>query len=195
MKSFLYIVLCILAIAILSGCDTKPEEPEVESIPAENAPLMPEMEYTPIDNAFIAGTYLGKETSAITISKDTVFIESEKMIGYGYVSFCDIKGNLSVYLNNGQITSYVFGSTPFQEKDKFRESFNNVNKKIAELLGMEEIQPAFMGQMNNCDEMDSVFGGNGILKAEYIQNGRTISVSSCGVSEAATVIIECSKAK
>lgn len=195
MKSFLYIVLCILAIAILSGCDTKPEEPEVESIPAENAPLMPEMEYTTIDNAFIAGTYLGKETLAITISKDNVFVESEKMIGYDYVSLCDIKGNLSVYLNNGQITSYVFGSTPFKEKDKFRESFNNVNKKIAELLGMEEIQPAFMGQMNNCDEMDSVFGGNGILKAEYIQNGRTISVSSCGVSEAATVIIECSKAK
>lgn len=195
MKSFLYIVLCILAIAILSGCDTKPEEPEVESIPAENAPLMPEMKYTTIDNAFIAGTYLGKETLAITISKDNVFVESEKMIGYDYVSLCDIKGNLSVYLNNGQITSYVFGSTPFKEKDKFRESFNNVNKKIAELLGMEEIQPAFMGQMNNCDEMDSVFGGNGILKAEYIQNGRTISVSSCGVSEAATVIIECSKAK
>lgn len=67
MKSLLYIVLCILAIAILSGCDTKLEEPEVESIPAENAPLMPEMEYTPIDNAFIAGTFLGKDTSALTI--------------------------------------------------------------------------------------------------------------------------------
>ena len=63
---------------MLSGCDTKPEGSEVESIPAENAPLMPEMEYTPIDNAFVAGAYLGKETSAITISQDNVFVENKQ---------------------------------------------------------------------------------------------------------------------
>lgn len=135
MKSLLYIVLCILAIAILSGCDTKLEEPEVESIPAENAPLMPEMEYTPIDNAFIAGTFLGKDTSALTISKDNVFVENEKMLGYDYVSLCDIKGNLSVYLNNGQITSYVFGSTPLKKKTSFVKALIMPIKKLLSCWG------------------------------------------------------------
>ncbi len=196
MKTLLYIVLCILVIVMLSGCETTPEQQSaIESTITENTALMPEMVYTPIDNDFLTGAYLGKEASALTIAQDNIFIESEKMFGYDYVSLCGIKGNLSVYLEDGQIISYIFGSIPFKEKEVFRDNFNNANKKIAELLSMDEIEPTFMGQMNDGDEMDSVFEGNGVLKAEYIQNGRTVSISSCGVSEAATVIIECSKAE
>ncbi len=192
MKPFLYILLCVLLIVVLSGCDDKPVDIPAESTPAAAAPFMPEMSYTPIDSDFLTGAYIGKEVSALTVPPENVFINSEKMVGYDYVSLCEVQGNLSVYVDNGQITSYVFGSTPFKDKEQFRESFDAVNQKVAELLSVDKAETVFVGQLDDGDEVDTVFAGNGILKAKYQQDGYSVSVSCCGVSEAATVIVECS---
>lgn len=193
MKFTLCIILCFSLTIIFAGCSGDKLSHNAESNVAVSSeyPLMPELKYTDISDLLLNGTAFGKAITECGLSQENMFIEDEKMQGYDYVSLFGMEGTLSVYLSDGKVTSFVFGSIPFENKDEFRDAFDDMNKKLAERLGEEIAAPVFFGSQGEGDEVDKVFAGTGVLSAEYKKSEVWISVKSCGVNETATVVVEC----
>lgn len=192
MKKILCFGICMILLVAVAGC-TNAEAPDTtaETVHSdEPQPLMPEIESTDIGGLMLDKTAFGKPVSECGLPQENLFIEDEKMQGYDYVSLCGIDGSLSVYLENGIISSFVFGSSPYDDKAEYSEAFNNANKLIAELCGQPLTEPVYNGEQSENDEIDRVFDGSGIMSVGYSAGNVVVTVRSCGVNGAATIVVE-----
>ena len=197
MKFIICICMCLFLMLGLAGCSggNSVDKSDSSVSASSEQPLMPELEYTDISELLLKGKAFGKGITECGLPPENLFVEDEKMQGYDYVSLFGLEGTLSVYLSDGNVTSFVFGSNPFESKEEFRQAFDNMNKQIAEKTGMETVLPVLFGAQGDGDEVDKVFSGTGVLSAEYKLSEISLSVKSCGVNETATIVVECAPVK
>ncbi len=194
MKKFLLILLAsLLVLTVFAGCGSKedpaPQETSSESV-TEAKPVMPEIEYTDV-TSLMFGELLGKNVDACGLPQDSVFLTGDYVTGFDYMCMGDITGNLTCYLGENGITSYVFGSDPFDNVESFSDALNVVNDSIAGGLGQKVASTEFYGGSDE-DQMEALFSGQGTVKAEYKTDTVTVTVTGCGVNDVATIVVECS---
>lgn len=192
----LCIVLALLTLFILSGCEDSPTVEDSTEIKAteEPAPLIPEPEYADISEQMLSMNTYGKVATECGFNEDNCFLKDEKVNGYDYVSLFDVKGSLSVYLADGRVSSIVFGSEPFENAAQFDVAYSTVNEKLAGKLGVDIISPVLIGA-DESDDSQMLLNGKGYYLIEYKTDTIHVSLRSCGVKGTATIVVECSPAK
>ncbi len=195
MKKFLLILLALLLVlTVFAGCGSK-EDPAPQETPSETVteakPVMPEIEYMDV-TTLMFGELLGKNVDTCGLPQDSMFLTGDYVTGFDYMCMGDITGNLTCYFGENGITSYVFGSAPFDNVESFSDAFNVVNDSIAGGLGQEVASTEFYGGSSDEDQMEALFSGQGTVKAEYKTDTVTVTVTGCGVNDVATIVVECS---
>ena len=137
------------------------------------------------------GEFLGKSITECNFPEDSLFLTGDNVVGYDYVCIENTQGNITFYLEDGYISSYVFGSVPYSDVNEYKNALEVVNKKIAELLKTNEKEFEFGGGSSKEDEMESLFSGKCIAKAEYSHSSSKITVTGCGINGVATIVVEC----
>ena len=195
MKRFFLILLALLMVlAVFSGCGKKDASESTAPITpteTEPKPVMPELEYTDV-TSMMCGELLGKKVEACGLPQDSVFLEGEQVTGFDYLCMGDVVGNVTCYFDENGITSYIFGSQPFDNVEDFKNAFDTINESIAGGLAQDVANASFYGGSNDEDKMESLFDGDGTIKAEYKTAEAIVTVTGCGVNNVATVIVECS---
>lgn len=194
MKRLFYVLLILLlVIAAFAGCSkNNVSESTTPITPAETEPepIMPELEYTDV-TAMMHGELLGKKVETCGLPQDNVFLEGDNVTGFDYLCMGDVVGNMTCYFDENGITSYTFGSQPFENAEAFENAFNVINDSIAGGLGQNVAEATFYGGATDKDQMESLFGGSGIIKAEYKTADVIVTVTGCGVNNVATIVVEC----
>lgn len=195
MKRIFFILLALLLVlATLVGCSKKNVSESVEPITpneTEPQPLMPELEYTDV-TSMMFGELLGKKVDNCGLPQDSVFLEGDYVKGFDYLCMGDVIGNVTCYFSEDGITSYTFGSQPFDNAETFKMAFDVINDSIAGGLGKDVAASTFYGGSNEEDQMESLFSGSGVIKAEYKTDDVIVTVTGCGVNDVATIVVECS---
>lgn len=194
MKKILCLILTIcIALVCFSACtENKPAEEQATHNVTDEAPepLMPEIEYTDV-LYLMDGELLGKADSECGLPEESLFLTGDNVVGYDYVCIGDAIGNITFYLTDDVITSYVFGSAPYDNADEFQCAFDEMNGKISDCLGTEIKSSSFHGGSPEEDTMESLFAGKSVMVADYVTDDFTVSVSGCGVNGIATIVVEC----
>lgn len=193
----LYILLCFLALFALSGCEDRGAvETSVDKGHTEQpAPLIPELEYTEISGQIFSADIYGKAIKECDFNEENCFLKDERVYGYDYVSLFGVKGTLSVYLDEGRISSIVFGSEPFNKTADFNDSYADMNEQLSEKIGADIVSPVLMGADETDDDAEMLLNGNGYYLSEYRSDTIHAELKSCGVKGTATIVVECSLAK
>ena len=194
MKRFFLILLALLMVlAVLSGCSKNNGSESTTPITpteTEQKPVMPELEYTDV-TSMMYGELLGKKVETCGLPQDSVFLEGEQVTGFDYLCMGDVVGNVTCYFDEDGITSYTFGSQPFENAEDFKNAFDIINDSIAGGLGQDVAASTFYGGSDAEDQMESLFGGRGTIKATYKTADAAVTVTGCGVSNVATIVLEC----
>ena len=194
MKTLAYILLCILFIVVLSGCEDEAQDPvsETMSLSDSSADNAFAIEYMDISEQFITGQMIGAEPANVGLKEENIFMQDNTMTGIDYVSLCGMNGNVVCYMDNGKISSCNFGSEAFTDPVEFNEQLISMNQQLAEKLGVEPAELTFTGfsGSEDADELKNVFDGNGTVRAEYQRNSCRITLIGMGVNQAATIVVE-----
>ena len=194
MKSILYILLCVLLIVILSGCEEEAISPitETESTITALADNGFSIEYMDITDSFLTAGMLGAEPETVGLKAENIFMKDDTMTGIDYVSLCGTNGNVICYMEDNKISSCNFGSEAFTDPVEFNETLISMNRQVAEKLGLEPAELKFLGYDGNeeADELKKVFEGSGTVRAEYQLNSYKIVLLGMGVNQAATIVVE-----
>lgn len=192
-RIFLILLSLLMVLSVFVGCsknDVSESTVPVTPVETEPEPVMPELEYTDVSKMMF-GELLGKTAETCGLPQDNVFLEGDKVIGFDYLCMGDVVGNMTCYFDESGITSYTFGSQPFENAETFENAFDIINDSVAEGLGQEVVASTYYGGSNDEDRMESLFAGNGIIKAEYKTADVVVTVTGCGVNNVATIVIEC----
>lgn len=194
MKTLAYILLCILFIVVLSGCEEEAQSPVSETVssPESSADDAFSIEYTDITEQFVTGQMLGTTPEAAGLKEENIFMQDGIMTGIDYVSLCGTNGNVVCYMEDGKIISCNFGSEAFADPIEFNERLISINRQLAEKLGVEPAELNFKesGGSEDADELKKVFEGSGTVRAEYQRNSCRITLIGMGVNQAATIVVE-----
>ena len=193
MKRILFILLALLMVlALLAGCGQKNDSETttpITPVETEPEPVMPEIEYIDV-TGMMFGELLGQNVETCGLPQDNVFLTGDNVTGFDYLCMGDVVGNMTCYFDESGITSYTFGSQPFDNAETFENAFNVINDSIADGLGKEVAATTFNGSSDK-DQMESLFSGSGIIKAEYKTADVVVTVTGCGVNNVATIVVEC----
>ena len=187
---FFCIFLCLIACAKDKQIAETLKNAVPDKIEQTEQPFVPEIECGDI-LAFMNGEFLGKSITECNFPEDSLFLTGDNVVGYDYVCIENTQGNITFYLEDGYISSYVFGSVPYSDVNEYKNALEVVNKKIAELLKTNEKEFEFGGGSSKEDEMESLFSGKCIAKAEYSHSSSKITVTGCGINGVATIVVEC----
>lgn len=194
MKKILYLLLvfCYILVCFSACAKDKPQdEPITDSVTEEvPKPVIPDIEYTDVLD-LMNGDLLGKADSECGLPEESLFLTGDNVVGYDYVCIGDAIGNMTLYLTDGVINSYVFGSAPYDNADEFQRAFDEMNSNISDCLGAEVKASSFHGGSSDEDAMESLFAGKGVMTAEYVTDEFTVAVTGCGVNGVATIVVEC----
>lgn len=194
MKKILCLLLmacCIVSCFAACSNDKPADESVTDAVtPASEVPKVPDIEYTDILD-LMNGDLLGKSDSECGLPEDSLFLTGDDVVGFDYVCIGDAIGNITFYLKDGLISSYVFGSAPYRTVDEFSTAFDTINGSISDCLGTDVKASSFQGGSSEEDAMESLFAGQGVMIAEYVTDNYTVSVNGCGVNGVATVVVEC----
>ena len=194
MKRFFLILLALLMVAaVFSGCsknDVSESTTPIAPTETEPKPVAPELEYTDV-TSMMYGELLGKKVDNCGLPQDSLFLEGDKVKGFDYLCMGDVVGNVTCYFDESGITSYTFGSQPFDNAETFKTAYDIINDSIAGGLGQDVAASTFHGGSNDEDQMESLFKGNGVIKSVYKTADVVVTVTGCGVNNVATIVIEC----
>ncbi|MBQ6688871.1 MAG: hypothetical protein IJN02_06490 [Bacteroidales bacterium] len=198
MKRLFIILLALLMVLMtITGCsknNISESTTPITPVETEPEPIMPELEYTDV-TAMMYGELLGKKVETCGLPQDSIFLKGDKVVGFDYLCMGDVVGNMTCYFDENDITSYTFGSQPFDNAEAFENAFNVINDGIAGGLGQNVAEATFYGGTTDKDQMESLFGGSGIIKAEYKTADVVVTVTGCGVNNVATIVVECAAVK
>lgn len=191
-------ILCLLLaacfiLACFSACakDKPDDEPVTDNVTEEAPkPVMPDIEYTDVLD-LMNGDLLGKADSECGLPEESLFLTGDNVVGYDYVCIGEAIGNMTLYLTDGVVSSYVFGSAPYENTDEFQRAFDEMNGNISDCFGTDIKASAFHGGNSEEDAMESLFAGKCVMTAEYVTDEFTVTVTGCGVNGVATIVVEC----
>lgn len=196
-RLFIILLTLLMVLMTITGCsknNISESTTPITPVETEPEPIMPELEYTDV-TAMMYGELLGKKVETCGLPQDSIFLEGDKVVGFDYLCMGDVVGNMTCYFEENGITSYTFGSQPFDNAETFENAFNVINDSIAGGLGQNVAASTFYGGSEDKDQMESLFNGGGIIKAEYKTTDVVVTVTGCGVNNVATIVVECSAVK
>lgn len=192
-RLFIILLVLVMVLATITGCsknNVSESTTPITPVETEPEPVMPDLEYTYVTE-MMYGALLGKTVETCGLPQDNVFLEGDKVVGFDYLCMGDVVGNMTCYFDENGITSYTFGSQPFDNAEIFENTFDVINDSIAGGLGLDVAASTFYGGSDDQDQMESLFNGGGIIKAEYETADVVVTVTGCGVNNVATIVVEC----
>ena len=134
-------ILCLLLaacfiLACFSACakDKPDDEPVTDNVTEEAPkPVMPDIEYTDVLD-LMNGDLLGKAESECELPEESLFLTGDNVVGYDYVCIGDAIGNMTLYLTGGVVSSYVFGSAPYDNTDEFQYTGGNLCRRLQKVF-------------------------------------------------------------
>ena len=192
-RLFIILLVLVMVLATITGCsknNVSESTTPITPVETEPEPVMPDLEYTDVTE-MMYGALLGKTVETCGLLQDNVFLEGDKVVGFDYLCMGDVVGNMTCYFDENGITSYTFGSQPFDNAEIFENTFDVINDSIAGGLGLDVAASTFYGGSEDQDQMESLFNGGGIIKAEYETADVIVTVTGCGVNNVATIVVEC----
>lgn len=192
-RLFIMLLVLLIVLATITGCSKdNVSESTTPITPVETEPelVMPELEYTDV-TSMMYGELLGKTVETCGLPQDNIFLEGDEVVGFDYLCMGDVVGNMTCYFDESGITSYTFGSQPFDNAETFENTFDVINDCIAGGLSLDVAASTFYGGSDDQDQMESLFNGGGIIKAEYKTEDAVVTVTGCGINNVATIVVEC----
>lgn len=192
-RLFIMLLVLLIVLATITGCSKDNiSESTTPITPVETEPelVMPELEYTDV-TSMMYGELLGKTVETCGLPQDNIFLEGDEVVGFDYLCMGDVVGNMTCYFDESGITSYTFGSQPFDNAETFENTFDVINDCIAGGLSLDVAASTFYGGSDDQDQMESLFNGGGIIKAEYKTEDAVVTVTGCGINNVATIVVEC----
>lgn len=187
----LLMVCCLVTCFAACSKETPTEDPATDAVTNEpEVPVTPDIEYTDVLK-LMNGDLLGKSDSECGLPEESLFLTGDNVVGYDYVCIGDVIGNMTFYLKDGLVTSYVFGSAPYSTAEEFSTVFDAMNASISGYLDTEVKESVFHGGSSDEDTMESLFAGKGVMTAEYVTDDYIVTVTGCGVNVVATLVVEC----
>ena len=187
----LLMVCCLATCFVACSKEAPPDNPVTDVVTNESeVPATPDIEYTDVLE-LMNGDLLGKSDSECGLPEESLFLTGDNVVGYDYVCIGDVIGNMTFYLKDGLVTSYVFGSAPYSTVDEFSTAFDTMNGSVSDCIGTDVKASAFHGGSSDEDAMESLFAGKGVMTAEYVTDDYVVTVTGCGVNGVATLVVEC----
>lgn len=190
MKSVFGVILIILIFVMLTGCSDEPQNTvETSHQTGSSQGFSYSESYTDLSKQFMGGQYIGVLRSEITLPAETIYMESAEAIGFDNVSIYGICGNMTMVFEDNNSKSCTFGSKAYTDKNDFSVQLNTMNEKIAEALGLEVQDFTIICNDQTLDEREVVFGGKGVLKADYDAGIYKLTISAIGSNGEAIITV------
>ena len=190
MKSVFGVILIILIFVMLTGCSDEPQNTvETSHQTGSSQGFSYSESYTDLSKQFMGGQYIGVLRSEITLPAETIYMESAEAIGFDNVSIYGICGNMTMVFEDNNSKSCTFGSKAYTDKNDFSVQLNTMNEKIAEALGLEVQDFTIICNDQTLDEREVVFGGKGVLKADYDAGIYKLTISAIGSKGEAIITV------